>query len=314
MTVHALLLVATALHLPNIGEKAVTYATTGSAVRAWLDEHVDSTGTCVLGFDTETRPNFRKGQVNPPAVVQLSTMDACLVAQIFVADTYRVGKQKETVQTSAAQRVSATEVRLALVEVLESSAILKACVSIDDDAIDLWQCWGLEVGGRIELGGSGQKWSLARLLAAANGVELSKPASVQKSDWAAPLGEKQIAYAAADAWAGRAVYERLLELDPGSFSYEALSQLLAGERGCSHLFAMRTARQATKAAFSEAHAALAEEGLPHYRGAAADNAVLAKRAVRRLSEARGLAARSLASANLATTLPVARVLDPSPPV
>ena len=72
----ALLLVATGLQLPNIGEKAVTYATTAPAVHSWLEAHVEP--CCVLGFDTETRPSFKKGQVHPPAVVQLSTTDACL--------------------------------------------------------------------------------------------------------------------------------------------------------------------------------------------------------------------------------------------
>ena len=306
----SLSLLAAGLLLPNIGERSVTYATSGAMVRAWLDEHVEP--QCVLGFDTETRPSYRMGQVHPPAVVQLSTSDACLVAQIFVAETYRVGfgKQKKTVNTPQEVRGGAAEVRDALAEVLESSSVFKAGVSIDDDAIDLWQCWGLEVSSRLELGGSGQRWSLARLLGAATGVELAKPASVQKSDWAAPLGEKQVAYAAADAWAGRAIYERLLELDPGNFSHEALARLLAGERGCSHLYAMRVARQATKAALAAAQTSLAEDGLPHYRGpTAAEGHALAKRAGRRLSDARGLVARSLSSVNLATTLPVVQVLQ-----
>lgn len=275
-----------------------------------MDKHVQP--KCVLGFDTETRPSFRKGQLNPPAIVQLSTMDACLVAQIFVADTYRVGtrQNKRTISTSPELRCRAADVRLALTEALRSSSILKAGVGIDDDAIDLWQCWGIEVNGRLELGGCGQRWSLARLLRAATGVELAKPASVQKSDWAAPLGEKQVAYAAADAWAGRAIYERLVELDPGSFSCEPLATLLAGERGCAHLFAMRTARHATKAAFAAAHTALVDDGLPHYRGGDdTENYALSKRAGRRLSEARSLVAKSLTSANLATQLPVASVLE-----
>ena len=31
---------------------------------------------------------------------------------------------------------------------------------------------------------------------------MAKPGAVQKSDWAVPLSEKQVIYAAADAWAG----------------------------------------------------------------------------------------------------------------
>lgn len=31
----------------------------------------------VLGFDTETRPTFRKGKVNLPSLVQLACADSC---------------------------------------------------------------------------------------------------------------------------------------------------------------------------------------------------------------------------------------------
>ena len=207
-----------ALVLPNIGEKAVTHATDAAAVKRWLSDHCDSGfESTVLGFDSETRPVFKKGQrPNAPSVVQLSTLDACLVAQIC-------GPGK----TSAA-------VRKALTAPLASQTLLKAGVGIDDDAIDLWQHWGLELNGRIELSGEGsQPRGLARLCSEATGIVLSKSSSVQCSNWAAALSETQIKYAAADAWAGSAIMHRLCALDEAVFGYDAVRRLLAEEQSCS---------------------------------------------------------------------------------
>ena len=36
----------------------------------------------VLGFDTETRPNFRRGKRNKIALVQLSTEDTCFLFRL----------------------------------------------------------------------------------------------------------------------------------------------------------------------------------------------------------------------------------------
>jgi hypothetical protein len=209
-----------ALLLPNIGEKAVTHAASAAAVREWLAEHCAA--PCVLGFDTETQPAFRKGQAHPPAVVQLATADACLVAQIFVARSRRDKSSGQRTAIPATRRDEADAIRHALTETLASRSIIKAGVGIDDDAVDLWQFWGLELNARLELGGGPHPMrGLARLCADATGIRLSKPGTVQKSNWALPLGEKQVAYAAADAWAGVAVYERACHLDEATYSHES---------------------------------------------------------------------------------------------
>ena len=36
----------------------------------------------VLGFDTETKPTFRKGKINAPALVQLAAQDAVYLVQL----------------------------------------------------------------------------------------------------------------------------------------------------------------------------------------------------------------------------------------
>ena len=308
-----------ALNLPNIGDKSVAHATDAEAVTRWLDEHCASPR--VLGFDTETRPSYRKGQVNPPAVVQLSTADACLVAQIFVARSRSRGSGsalgakgiRQLKEESAMASDSAAAVRAALKATLEDRSIIKAGVGIDDDAIELWQSWGLELNSRLELGGgASNNVGLARLLNDATGITLVKSASVQKSDWSAALTDKQLAYAAADAWAGRAIYERLNELQPDTFGYEPISQLLAQEPACSHLWAFRVARKATRAAVSELAADLEESArIPTHRGDANESRRLAQQALKKLSKARTAVAKSLAPSG-ATTLPVYSVLEQSP--
>lgn len=310
----ALLLVrtASALVLPNIGDKLVTHALTAASCRAWVEEHCAA--PCVLGFDTESRPSFKVGQLNPPAVVQLSTRDACLVAPIHVAASRSVGKgrdkRREIVPPGA--REAADEVRHVLAAVLASDTVLKAGVGVDDDAIDLWQSWGLEVNGRVELGGGGGGGrSLAKLTANATGIELVKTASVQRSDWAAPLTSKQIAYAAADAWAGKAVYDRLAELDDETFGYAAVCRLLSTEASCAELYVTRRARQAARRAIAAVESELREIGLPNYRGKEEDSRLIAKPALRKLSVARSLVSKQLAP-DTHTALPVGTVLEDAP--
>ena len=123
------------------------------------------------------------------------------------------------------------------------------------------------------------------------------------------LSDKQLAYAAADAWAGRAVFERVASLDDAAFGYEACRKLLeSDERGCAQLYALRRARQATKAAMAGAIASLEEDGLPNHRGDAEEGRLLARRASRRLKEARSVVLSSLKD-DRAMRLPVGRALD-----
>ena len=52
--------------------------TTGELAKAIEDIGQDP----VLGFDTETRPTFRKGRVNPPALIQLATAGHVYLIQL----------------------------------------------------------------------------------------------------------------------------------------------------------------------------------------------------------------------------------------
>ena len=105
----------------------ITYATESSCVESWLCARRHEPA---FGFDTETRPAFRKGEVFAPATLQLSTATDCLVVHLAHLEA---------------------PFPAALVEVLASPDALMCGLGIDDDAIELWLHHGLEVFGRVEL-------------------------------------------------------------------------------------------------------------------------------------------------------------------
>ena len=212
---------------------AITYANRGSSIASWLDVHA-STAT-VLGFDTETRPQFVKGaKPRPPATLQLATSDACLVVHC--------------IELLRAERRWPPE----LLDVLGSSSVVKAGVSIDDDALELWLFYGVETRGRLDLGGVGAAGSrqqgLKSLAAQVLGFELPKKRSLTLANWERPLTEEMLGYAAADAWVGRAVVDRLAQLQPGGAlgTPTARAGLIKDERPLAELYARRRARRAVR--------------------------------------------------------------------
>jgi ribonuclease D len=147
----------------------------------------------VIGFDTESRPSFRKGQWYPPSLVQLATdTDAILVQISRMEDPYSI-----------------------LGSVLENESLLKVGVAIRDDVRFLQRVFPFEPRGFVEVDSMAKKaelpyTGLRRLAACLLSIRLSKGAQV--SDWSKPqLTESQIHYAAADAWISRRVYLVLRE-------------------------------------------------------------------------------------------------------
>ena len=82
----------------------------------------------ILGFDTETRPSFKKGQIHPVALLQLSTSDE---AFLF--------------------RVNHIGISPGLVKVLSSPAILKIGAAIHDDIKVLQRIAPFKPNGFIDL-------------------------------------------------------------------------------------------------------------------------------------------------------------------
>lgn len=147
----------------------------------------------LLGFDTETRPVFKKGKSNKVALLQVSTRDTC-----FLFRLNRIGLCP------------------AIIELLESTKVKKIGLSWHDDLMMLHKRGEFNAGGFVDLQDHMdelgiQDRSLAKLYANFFGERISK--REQLSNWEADvLTEKQKDYAATDAWACVKLYEEYVRL------------------------------------------------------------------------------------------------------
>ena len=144
----------------------------------------------ILGFDTETRPSFKKGQMHQVALLQVSTHDTC-----FLFRLNRIGI------TPSIQRL------------LEDQRIIKVGLSLKDDLRMLHHRNDFIPGTFIELQKEVkdigiQDMSLQKLYANLFGEKIAK--GQQLSNWEADtLSEAQQHYAATDAWACIRIYEEV---------------------------------------------------------------------------------------------------------
>ena len=147
----------------------------------------------VLGFDTETRPSFSKGESYPVALLQLATPDC---AYIF--------------------RLSKMALPRELISLFSNPDIIKAGVAIRDDLKALQKLVPFNPQGFVDLAKEVEKVEFTSLgLRALTGIflglRLSKAAKV--TNWErATLTEAQIKYAASDAVVGLKIYEKLSEM------------------------------------------------------------------------------------------------------
>lgn len=146
----------------------------------------------VLGFDTESKPTFLKGEVSTgPHLVQLATDDAAYLFQIGAAPAVEVLKA-----------------------VLESDTILKVGFGLQDDVKRLRAKLGIATSNVLDLATAlrknernslGAKTAVARFF----GQKLQKSKKITTTNWALPrLSEKQILYAADDAHVALKIYRR----------------------------------------------------------------------------------------------------------
>lgn len=147
----------------------------------------------ILGFDTETRPTFRKGKLNAPALVQIATADTVYLTQLGWAPF------------GAFQA-----------ELLADPAIIKVGVGIGDDMRALARLYPFEPSGAVDLAKVAAAHGLPNhglrsLAASLFGWRISKGS--QCSNWSLrQLSPRQIAYAATDAWISRMIYMRFIDL------------------------------------------------------------------------------------------------------
>ncbi|MDA3881637.1 MAG: 3'-5' exonuclease domain-containing protein 2 [Prolixibacteraceae bacterium] len=146
-----------------------------------------------LGFDTETKPAFKKGQINYVALLQLSTNNKTFLF-----------------------RVNFFELPKSLLKLLSDKSIIKAGAAIRDDIKALQVNKKFNPDGFFELQDEAQdlgltNFSLKKMAGIMLGIKISK--AQQLSNWEAPeLTEAQLRYAATDAWISYRIYESFLTM------------------------------------------------------------------------------------------------------
>jgi ribonuclease D len=148
----------------------------------------------LIGFDTETKPNFKKGQKNKIALIQLSTTDFCYL--------FRLPKMG---------------IPASLKNLLHDSTITKVGLSLKDDFAAMAGRTKSQMLSFIDLqdmvGDYGiEDKSLQKIYAILFKKRISK--AQRLSNWEADtLTEAQKAYAAIDAWACLKIYNELKKAD-----------------------------------------------------------------------------------------------------
>ena len=152
----------------------------------------------MVGFDTETRPSFRKGRTHHVSLVQISTEDTCFL--------FRINK------TGFIQQLR---------EFFESESVIKVGLSTKDDIRCLNKIESFEPKGILELQNYVRDFgiidaSLTRIYGIIFGQRISK--GQRLTNWeAAELTSAQQHYAALDAWACLNLYHHL---SAGGFNSE----------------------------------------------------------------------------------------------
>jgi len=144
----------------------------------------------VVGFDTEAKPTFVKGQIRNIGLIQVATE-----SKVFLL------------------RIHKTGVIDSLHELLQSEQILKVGIGLKDDYNLLDRLRSFEPKGFLDLNDTmaeiGAESIGARNLAAMI-LEIRISKSAQTSNWELDeLTKKQIYYAATDAWICLEIYNKL---------------------------------------------------------------------------------------------------------
>jgi ribonuclease D len=144
----------------------------------------------VLGFDTETKPNFTRGDNHPLSLIQFAGSRAAYIIQL------------RHLQSCAP-----------LLKLFSDERIIKAGVDIPQDIVKLQERIGGEYKNCVDVSlnakAAGLKnFSLRGLAAVLLGVRITK--GMRVSNWGRDtLLPSQIKYAATDAWISRELYLRL---------------------------------------------------------------------------------------------------------
>ena len=147
----------------------------------------------ILGFDTETRPAFKKGESYPVCLLQLSTNE-----EAFLFRLNKIPLLQE------------------LRHLLEDENIVKTGVAIHDDIKGLKKLAPYEARGFVEIAEMAKKLGIKKLgLRSLAAILFDKKLSKKNklTNWEKEsLTDQQLNYAATDAWLSREIYLKLKSL------------------------------------------------------------------------------------------------------
>lgn len=148
----------------------------------------------ILGFDTEARPSFKKGQSYPISILQL-----CGQKKVWIFKLQDLSEQLDSI-----------------FDILENPNIKKVGVAVAGDISALKKIKEFSHANVEDISDMSKKigiinTGLKNLSGAFLGIRISK--SAQMSNWAdSSLTKKQIEYAATDAWISRELYLKIKKI------------------------------------------------------------------------------------------------------
>lgn len=154
-------------------------------------------GVRVLGFDTESKPTFLKGEVSDgPHVVQFAVANRAWVFQLHDPVC-----------------------RAAVADLLASTQVTKVGFGLDGDRTQIIAKFGVPPNAVLDLDNEFRRMGYRKSVGVKTAIalifsqRLLKSKKVATTNWANPkLNEMQVMYAANDAWAAYRVYAALGEV------------------------------------------------------------------------------------------------------
>lgn len=152
----------------------------------------------LVGFDTESKPTFHKGQVSEgPHVLQFATIEKAYIFQAHCVESHP-----------------------AIMELLRSTELTKIGFGLGGDLHQISQRFGIKPGSIVDLDRSFKQLGYRNAVGAKSAVAMLfnrrflKSKSVTTSNWALrELTERQLLYAANDAYAALKVFHALQEAE-----------------------------------------------------------------------------------------------------
>jgi len=154
-----------------------------------------------VGFDTESKPTFRKGEKSEgPHVLQFSTMERAFIFQAHFVHSHPV-----------------------IIEALRSARLTKVGFGLGGDLRQISNRFGIRPESVVDLDRSFRQLGYRHAVGAKSAIamffkqRLLKSKSVTTSNWSArELSERQLLYAANDAYAALRIFHALHVTDSSS--------------------------------------------------------------------------------------------------